>query len=155
MKKTKDGWESEGGGIKEAFVDQNGFRAVDLSKSNFKVVGMANKLYTNPRDINPKTNGSVDNKGIMGFGRVQIQFATNDDAVKAGFIYGGLRKPLGWTTDTGTGVYDPDTKRAWVYPPLGHIDKDWGFNQQLMRNLTGQKEANEHFDPFQNDYILN
>ena len=105
-------------------------------------------------------NGTLNPNGVRGYARVTAKFSTPDAAANAG-LYNPNRLPLTSRTDAtgifdnstkaGQGVYNPETKEASFFVPVGYIDGRLGkpMVKQIQKSVMGQKAQNESFDaPF-------
>jgi hypothetical protein len=153
MSRTKDGYTR--GNIKEGFSEANGVNAFSLAGADFEVVGLSPTLYYSPADVLP--NGMLNPNGVRGYARITAKFSTPDAAAKAG-LYNPNRLPLTSRTDktgifdsetkSGVAVYNPETKQASFFVPVGYIDGRLNkpMVKQIQKSVMGQKEANESFD---------
>lgn len=112
----------------EGIAEQNGFHAIDLSRSKFQVVGVENKVLYNQK--NPD----------QGFARITVRFDNESEAAKAGYLAEWL--PWDWTTREGTGNYNKTTKEATLTVPMGSLSKDKNFWHSLQKNMMGRQAAN-------------
>jgi len=135
--RTKDGF--AGGRIEEGITIKGGFNGINLAGSKHQIVGIDPKIYINGRDA--ENGGSP-----MGFVKVKVRFNSSDDAKAAG-LYRGM---LG-VSKIGAGNYDPDTKEATLYTPVGDLYKNRALNQYLSREAVGQKTTNDFYNPYTND----
>ncbi|RYC70678.1 hypothetical protein [Spirosoma sordidisoli] len=141
IQKTKTGFSK--GNIQEGFIDANGVQPINLKGLNFQVMAVEPKVFIDPKSMNP-AKGAL-NRDTRGYSRVTVQFNDPTEARKAGLFDN-------WTgfgpTKAGTGVYNPSTRQATIFVPIGAVDEatNPNFVNALIKAQQGQKRANDEWD---------